>query len=231
MQRPKPAQRKIRIWGIASPVRSHVCSITNAVNILTPVSMKSIFKLIQKGKLGGVLIITDRLDTFAEQLILASIKLIENSVVKYYDVQPDAGYKFIEAPLRYHKCQQIVYMGHNFEIGSQQAATIASLAQGISDYKVLFSQYAQIGKKSTKLADLSRSDLHVLHASQFNKYVYIFNIQYYGIVCPLNFAYYGKFTIQQMLVLPIVAVSQKMQTLSSFSQIVHTFNESIVQFK
>lgn len=64
MQRPRTAPRKLRIWVVSSNARRHTCAIMNAVNIVTPVSIKTLVRLMEKGKMGSVMVITDRLDAF-----------------------------------------------------------------------------------------------------------------------------------------------------------------------
>jgi len=50
-------------------------------------------------------------------------------------------------------------------------------------------------------------------------------------VTPLNFAFFSKYTIEEMIIYPILALLQHSPQLKGFEEVVHSFDRSVVQFK
>ena len=61
--------------------------------------------------------------------------------------------------------------------------------------------------------------------------MYVFDPRLLKVVTPLNFAYYSKYVLEEILIVPILAVLQKSDRLARIHPLVHSFEWSHVQFK
>ena len=61
--------------------------------------------------------------------------------------------------------------------------------------------------------------------------MYIFDARFLTLVTPLNFAYYSKYVLEEILIVPILAILQKSDRLVRIDSVVHSFEWPHVQFK
>ena len=61
--------------------------------------------------------------------------------------------------------------------------------------------------------------------------MFVFDARFLKLVTPLNFAYYSKYVLEEILVVPIVAILQKSERLIRIHPILHSFEWAHVQFK
>ena len=61
--------------------------------------------------------------------------------------------------------------------------------------------------------------------------MYVFDPRLLKVVTPLNFAYYSKYVLEEILIVPILAVLQKSDRIARIHPLVHSFEWSHVQFK
>ena len=61
--------------------------------------------------------------------------------------------------------------------------------------------------------------------------MFLFDPAFLHIVTPLNFAFYSKYTLEEMILYPILALLQGSAQLRPFDDVVHSFDRSVVQFK
>lgn len=53
--------------------------------------------------------------------------------------------------------------------------------------------------------------------------MYIFDSRFLGLLAPLNFAYFAKFTVEELLVIPVLVLSQKLGRIKSIDMVFHGF--------
>ena len=75
----------------------------------------------------------------------------------------------------------------------------------------------------TDLASLSQEDL--------GQYVFIFDSKFLRYITPLNFAYFSKFILEEIIILPLLALLQKSDRIDGFQSLGHSFEEDHIQFK
>ena len=61
--------------------------------------------------------------------------------------------------------------------------------------------------------------------------MYVFDARFLTLVTPLNFAYYSKYVLEEILIVPILAILQKSSKLGRIDSLVHSFEWPHVQFK
>ena len=59
----------------------------------------------------------------------------------------------------------------------------------------------------------------------------MFSSAFLEIVTPLNFAHFNKYTIENMFIAPILALTQKTNSLFAIKGTWHVFDEAVIQFK
>ena len=64
-----------------------------------------------------------------------------------------------------------------------------------------------------------------------NKYLLLFDTKYLKVCTPLNFAFFNKFTIEEMITYPILAGVQGSPKLKKIDKCLHGLESSQVQFK
>mgnify|MGYP000962641634 CR=1 FL=1 len=53
------------------------------------------------------------------------------------------------------------------------------------------------------------------------EYIYIFDVKLLYLISPLNFAFYARYTMEEILILPILAITQGTENLVTCSDIFH----------
>ena len=61
--------------------------------------------------------------------------------------------------------------------------------------------------------------------------MYVFDARFLTLVTPLNFAYYSKYVLEEIFIVPILAILQKSSKLGRIDSLVHSFEWPHVQFK
>lgn len=82
-----------------------------------------------------------------------------------------------------------------------------------------------------KLTDLAAVNLELMDPEVLNKYLLVFDTRFLQVVTPLNFAFYNKFTIEEMITYPILAGVQGSPKLKRLDKCWHGLESSQAQFK
>ena len=61
--------------------------------------------------------------------------------------------------------------------------------------------------------------------------MFVFDPRFLKFVTPLNFAFYSKYVLEEIIVVPILAILQKSEKLEKIHSVVHSFEWAHVQFK
>lgn len=85
--------------------------------------------------------------------------------------------------------------------------------------------------KTQSLPSLNATDLVTIDRNDFYSYLYIFDSRLLNMVSPLSFAYYSKYTFEELLIIPLLALHQKKGTLIASNRILHSFDISYIQSK
>lgn len=75
------------------------------------------------------------------------------------------------------------------------------------------------------------SDLDSIPQQQLNQYLFMFDPRLLHVVGPLNFAFFNKYTIEEIIIYPLLALVQGSRYLSKYEKILHKIDDSFVQFK
>ena len=59
----------------------------------------------------------------------------------------------------------------------------------------------------------------------------IFDARFLKFITPLNFAYYSKYVLDEIIAMPVIAILQKSNQLIKIDTILHSFEWAHVQFK
>ena len=74
------------------------------------------------------------------------------------------------------------------------------------------------------LKDLRTTDLeNGMRPEELNQYVFLFDPVLLRIITPLNFAFFNKYTVEEMILFPMLALLQHSEQLSDFDEVVHSF--------
>jgi hypothetical protein len=72
------------------------------------------------------------------------------------------------------------------------------------------------------LRDLNSVRLEDVNCDEFNRYLFIFDSSFLDVITPLNFAYFAKYTIEEVIILPILAITQNTPTLRASQVSMHS---------
>ena len=61
--------------------------------------------------------------------------------------------------------------------------------------------------------------------------MFIFDARFLKLVTPLNFAYYSKYVLEEIIAMPVVAILQKSNQLIGIDKVLHSYEWAHVQFK
>ena len=59
----------------------------------------------------------------------------------------------------------------------------------------------------------------------------MFDSAFFKFITPLNFAFYNKFLLEEMIIYPIVAILQKSSKLIPIESVLHAYEKTAIQFK
>ena len=59
---------------------------------------------------------------------------------------------------------------------------------------------------------------------EFYRYIYIFDANFLRIITPLNFAYYAKYSLEEMIILPILSIVQGTHALKTSPDAMHSLS-------
>lgn len=57
---------------------------------------------------------------------------------------------------------------------------------------------------------------------EFYHYIYIFDANFLKIITPLNFAYYAKYNLEEMIIFPILSIVQGTHALKTSADAMHS---------
>ena len=72
-----------------------------------------------------------------------------------------------------------------------------------------FSKKALVDQKAKTFKNLKEVDLETVSQKEISEYLFIFDSVFLSYITPLNFAFYNKYLIEEMVIFPIVAILQK----------------------
>lgn len=122
----------------------------------------------------------------------------------------------------------MVYMQNYFTVNAELTL---ELARQLPEYSAAFSLNSYTGGAKKQLRDLSAIDLEGLTQREFAEYVFIFDARFLKFVTPLNLAYYSKYVLDEIIVMPVIAILQKSNRLAKISETIHSYDWPHVQFK
>lgn len=94
---------------------------------------------------------------------------------------------------------------------------------------MIYSSRVSRGNGTQLLAGLDVSDLSLLDRDGFNSYLYIFDSGLLSMLSPLSFAYYSKYTFEELLIIPLLVLHQKKGSLFGSDRIMHDLQISYIQ--
>ena len=144
---------------------------------------------------------------------------------KYLEV-PDSEYLKLNMVLE--GCSNVIYLQNNFIINNE---VLMNEARQLPKLHALYSSRVYFQGKERELKDLNRTDLATLSQLDLAQYVLIFDAKFLRYITPLNFAYFNKFILEEILILPLLALLQKSARLVSFNSLGHAVEEEQMQFK
>ena len=192
----------------------------NAVSIVTPAMIGGIERQLEKG-VKKIVVILDEKDGMSEEAIKEKFGNVEKKRFKF-----DAEYSFLQSATLH--CKKVVFLQNNFYINTER---ILKQMDNTPANSASFSLRALVKDKLTTLKDLRTVDLSTVSQNEISAYVFVFDPVFLHYITPLNFAYYNKFLLEEMLIFPIVALLQKSSQLQAFTEVVHAFDMALVQFK
>ena len=125
-------------------------------------------------------------------------------------------------------CSNIIYLQNNFMIND---AVLMSEAQQLPELHAVYSSRVYFQDRERELRDLNKTDLRTLSQLDLAQYVFIFDAKFLRYLTPLNFAYFNKFILEEILILPLLALLQKSPRLVGFHSLGHAVEEEQMQFK
>lgn len=84
---------------------------------------------------------------------------------------------------------------------------------------------------SLTLTDLKSANFYSLGEQKFNEHIYIFDANLLNLVTPINFIHFNKYTIEQMIINPILVLTQNSALLVPLDPFTYSFEDVIVNFK
>ena len=139
---------------------------------------------------------------------------------------PDSEYLKLNVVLE--GCSNIIYLQNNFMIND---AVLMSEAQQLPELHAVYSSRVYFQDRERELRDLNKTDLRTLSQLDLAQYVFIFDAKFLRYLTPLNFAYFNKFILEEILILPLLALLQKSPRLVGFHSLGHAVEEEQMQFK
>jgi hypothetical protein len=73
--------------------------------------------------------------------------------------------------------------------------------------------------------------LQTINHNLLYSYLYIFDTRYLQIIAPTNLIYYGKYTIEEIILLPTLILYQSAGKMITSTTLMHSFPTSFIQFK
>ena len=133
-------------------------------------------------------------------------------------------------------CEKIIYLQSNFDLEEGASNILVEKLKNLQKYEMHYTMRANSGKKDSQqlieLKDLTRTDLeNGLKPEDIYQYIFLFDPSFFRIITPLNFAFFNKYTLEEMIIFPILALLQHSDRLKGFEEVVHSFDRSVVVFK
>ena len=190
------------------------CVIMNGLGLVTPTSINSINELFANS-VKKVAVLIDANDEL-------SLSVLKNTFNERYDLiqdQPDSQYQLFRNLTQ--GCRKVAFVQSKFILNGlklkQEMAQLPTHGLG-------YSQKVIIKEKMKKLNNLSTVALEDLVPSYLSSYLYIFDPAYLSYITPLNYGYYNKFLVEEMLILPILALLQNSPNLIPLNSVSHSFD-------
>ena len=100
----------------------------------------------------------------------------------------------------------MVFLQNNFVVNGEK---VSRELDKLPQLAAAFSAKVLAGGKVKELKDLSGVDLGTVSQLEISEYLFMFDPTFLKFLTPLNFAFYNKFLIEEMLIFPIAALLQK----------------------
>ena len=117
-------------------------------------------------------------------------------------------------------CSNIIYLQNNFIINDD---LLIGEANRLPDFHAVYSSKVYFQGKELELKNLNKTDLTTISQLDLAQYVFIFDARFLRFITPLNFAYFNKFNLEEILIFPLLALLQKSHRLVSFEALGHSF--------
>ena len=190
------------------------CAIMNGLSLVTSLSINSITELISHS-FRKVIVFLDSQDQ-------VSLNVLKNAFNESYDLlqdQPDSQYQLFRNLTS--GCTKVAFVQSKFILnGLKLKEEVAQLPTHSFGY----SQKVIIKEQVKKLNNLNTVPLEDLAPSYLSSYLYIFDPAYLSYITPLNYGYYNKFLVEEMLILPILALLQNSPNLIPLNSVSHSFD-------
>lgn len=198
---------------------SYNCLLTNAVTTLTDVAIDSAVSLLShdQNKYAKYLVIADSDDSKINEKWQLFVDQVNNRGIKgKVEVRTlvtiDSSYQWLLSPA--YRCSTITYLSHSSKIISPltlltQLENPLKYRSVLPERSVLFSSTSQASSGRTiLLTNLENVNLEHVTNKEINEHVYIFDAAFLRVITPLNFAYYARYSLQDILIRPILAIVQ-----------------------
>lgn len=122
----------------------------------------------------------------------------------------------------------MVFLQNNFELNPE---LLLAEMKALPSNSAAFSSLALAKDKVVALKDLRTVDLESVSQNELSAYVFLFDSDLLRLLTPLNFAYFNRFVLEEMIILPIAALLQKTERLRCITALLHGYETALVQFK
>ena len=186
----------------------------NGLSLVTSISINSINELLSHA-FGRVAIFLDSQDQ-------VSFNVLNNTFNGRYHLirdQPDSQYQFFRQVTQ--PCTKVAFVQSKFTLNGLK---LKEQMEQLPKHGLAYSRKVIIQDKVKQLNDLGRVALEDLAPSYLSSYLFIFDPTYLSYITPLNYGYYNKFSVEEMLILPILALLQDSTNLMPFNSILHSFD-------